>query len=43
MNKKDLCQYCESEAKFNDLGIDKDNNYAVVSVCTCHFTNYHVS
>jgi superfamily II helicase len=40
MKEKEICQYCEKEAKFNDIGLNEKIEYSVVGVCARHLTEY---
>jgi hypothetical protein len=43
MKEKEICQYCEKDAKFNDVGQKDNKEYSVVGVCDRHLLNYGVS
>lgn len=43
MKEKEICQYCATEAKFDDIGINDKTEYSVVGVCDKHLLNYGVS
>lgn len=43
MENKEICEYCEDSAKFNDVGLTSDKKYSVVGVCEHHLVNYGVS
>jgi hypothetical protein len=43
MKDKEVCEYCEDSAKFNDVGLTADEKYSIVGVCEHHLANYGVS
>lgn len=43
MEEKEVCQYCQDKARFNDIGQKENGSYDIVGVCDHHLLNYGVS
>jgi hypothetical protein len=43
MKDKNVCEYCERAAKFNDVGLIHDEEYSIIGVCEYHLVKYGVS